>query len=207
MSSAKDFMPSRLSINSLRAAAKKCEGCPLYKEATQTVFGQGSENARLIIVGEIPGDKEDEQGAPFVGPAGTLLRDTIQQANLDWEDVYLTNVVKHFKFYWKNNRRMHRSPVGTEIKACMPWLEAEITAVQPQAILCLGATAAKALVDKNFHISEGRGKWFDYSSYSRILVTYHPSAILRAPDIKVRYEMKKNFVSDVKKVAEFLVAA
>lgn len=194
MSSAKDFMPSKLMLSALNKAAKHCQGCHLYQNATQTVFGEGSEYARLIIVGEIPGDKEDIQGKPFVGPAGALLRQAVESSDLDWEDIYLTNVVKHFKFYYKNNQRVHRSPIGAEIKACRPWLDAEIKVLQPKVIVCLGSIAAKSLIDKKFHITENRGKWFDYNFTEnisgKILATYHPSAILRAPDEAVRHEMK-----------------
>ncbi|HVY53491.1 MAG TPA: UdgX family uracil-DNA binding protein, partial [Gammaproteobacteria bacterium] len=202
----KDFLPAKLTLSALNKAAQHCEGCHLYQDATQTVFGEGSKDAQLIIVGEIPGDKEDIQGKPFVGPAGALLRQALEFSDLDWEDIYLTNVVKHFKFYYKNNRRMHRSPVGAEIKACKPWLDAEIKVVQPKVIVCLGAVAAKSLIDKKFQINKSRGKWFEYNFTEnisgKVLATYHPSAILRAPDEVARHEMKQAFIKDFKKVAK-----
>ena len=199
--SAADFMPSKLTLSSLKKAATTCEGCHLYKEATQTVFGAGSPNAKIFFVGEIPGYKEDKEGQPFVGPAGTLLKSTIEKTTLDFEDLYFTNVVKHFKFVYSNKKFLHRSPVSSEIKACQPWLDAEIKVIEPKIIVCLGATAAKTLVNKKFLITKQRGKWFDYSEECKIIVTFHPSAILRSPDEKARHEMKASFMRDIKKIA------
>jgi uracil-DNA glycosylase family protein len=199
--SAKDFMPKRLSLTLLRKAAHNCQGCHLYKNAKQTVFGEGTKNAKIIMVGEIPGEKEDEIGRPFVGPAGKLLRQAIEEIDLDWEDIYFTNIVKHFKFILQNNRKLHRSPIGSEIKACLPWLQAEIKVIKPKMIVCLGATAAKSVIDKNFRLKEQRGKWLTYSENCDAMVTYHPSAILRAPSDEERHAMKKTFLKDLKKLA------
>jgi uracil-DNA glycosylase family protein len=201
--SAADFMPSRLNLSTLRKAANLCEGCHLYKEATQTVFGEGTSSAKIIFVGEIPGNKEDKEGRPFVGPAGTLLRSALEKTNLDFEDLYFTNVVKHFKFVYSNKKYLHRSPVSAEIKACQPWLNAEIKVIEPRIIVCLGATAAKTLINKKFLITQQRGKWFDYSAECKIIVTLHPSAILRSPEEKARHIMKTVFVRDIKKIALF----
>lgn len=202
--SAMNFLPAKQTISSLRSAAEKCQGCHLYNHAKQTVFGSGSNHASLMIVGEIPGEKEDELGKPFVGPAGIFLRKAIETSGLELKHVYMTNVVKHFKFVYSYKRKLHRSPVAAEIKACQPWLDAEIKVIKPKAILCLGLTAAKSLVNKNFHIREHHGKWFKFAEMISILVTFHPSAILRAPDDEARQKMKKLFFSDLKKVATFL---
>lgn len=201
--SAQDFLPAKHTLPALRAAAEHCKGCHLYKYATQTVFGSGSSKSPLMVVGEIPGDKEDQTGIPFTGPAGVYLRKTLVASGLDPEDIYFTNVVKHFKFIKVNNRRMHRSPVSSEVRACFPWLETEIAVIQPKIILCLGATAARALVANHVHLKEQRGKWYPYSESIRILITFHPAAILRAPD-ESRKQMKNFFVKDLKKVAIFL---
>lgn len=202
--SAQDFMPMRKTINSLRAAAKNCRGCHLYKNATQTVFGSGKLSAKLIVVGEIPGNQEDKIGEPFVGPAGSLLHNFFNEAEIDWEDIYLTNVVKHFKFKLIQNKRLHRSPLASEISACMPWLSAEIHVLNPRAILCLGSIAAKSLIHKEFKVTEQRGKWYKINSHIKALATFHPSAILRAREDKKRHEMKKIFLKDIKKAAAFL---
>lgn len=203
--SARDFLPKRRTIPALRSAAKNCQGCHLYKQATQTVFSEGSAKAPLMIVGEIPGEKEDELGEPFVGPAGILLRKTLEASGLDFADIYFTNVVKHFKFTYLNKRRMHRSPTDKEIKACVPWLDAEIEIIHPQIILCLGAIAAKTLLTKNFRITQQRGKWFKLAQTDiNVLSTYHPSAILRAPSDNERHRMQRLFSKDIKKTALFL---
>lgn len=202
--SARDFMPKRLTLPAMRRAAAKCHGCHLYRNAIQTVFGEGSDHAKLMIVGEIPGKVEDERGEPFTGPAGVFLRKSLTSLGLDEEDIYFTNVVKHFKFAYINKRKLHRTPIGKEIKACMPWLEAEIKVVQPKVIVCLGATAAKSIVAKNFRIHAQRGKWLRFAENMQVLVTFHPSAILRAPDRAARHKMKRLFLNDIKKVAIFL---
>jgi uracil-DNA glycosylase family protein len=202
--SAADFIPNRPTLSALQKAAQTCRGCSLYKKATQTVFGIGSPNASVIVVGEIPGDKEDVEGEPFVGPAGKFLRSTIEKTALDFEDIYFTNVVKHFKFIYSNKKRLHRSPVSSEIKACRPWLDTEIKVISPKIIVCLGSVAAKTLIDKKFLITKQRGKWFNYSEECKIIVTFHPSAILRAPDETARHTMKALFLKDLKKIGLFL---
>lgn len=194
------FLPKQKTLSSLRRAAETCKGCPLYKNATQTVFGEGGKSAKLMIVGEIPGNKEDITGRPFTGPAGILLRQSLETSGLDEDEIYFTNVVKHFKFSFLNNKRMHRSPSGLEIKACRPWLDAEVSVIQPKIIICLGATAAKSLVDKKFAVQKERGKWFKPKEGLQILVTFHPSAILRAPNDATRHTMKAFFIRDLKKV-------
>lgn len=204
--SALPYLPQRLTLSSLRKAAEYCKGCHLYQHATQTVFGEGRKSARVMIVGEIPGEKEDEMGKPFVGPAGKLLRQTIETVGIDWEDIYLTNVVKHFKFAFLHDRKMHRSPIQAEIRACMPWLSAELSVVKPQIILCLGSTAAKSLIDKNFKIRKQHGTWFTTNESIHTLATFHPSAILRTIDSNSRDEMKRFFTQDLKKIAKFLAA-
>lgn len=202
--SAADYLPEEWNIPSLKEAAKNCHGCHLYKNATQTVFGSGSEKAKLMVVGEIPGMKEDLTGIPFTGPAGMFLRKNLQSSGIDLDEVYFTNVVKHFKFTYMNKRKLHRSPVGKEIRACKPWLEAEIEVVKPKVILCLGLIAAQVLVDKQFHIREQRGQWFENERKIRLMATFHPSAILRAVGHESREEMKKMFLKDIKKVVVFL---
>lgn len=204
--SAADYLPSKLTLPNLQKASKKCHGCHLYKKATQTVFGEGPNNASLMVVGEIPGKVEDETGHPFTGPAGTLLKNSFEEIDIDWEDLYFTNVVKHFKFEYLNKRKMHRSPVGAEINACMPWLDAEIKVIQPKLILCLGLTAAKALVGNKVSINRDRGKVLPFRETLKAFITFHPSAILRAVEDKDRHRMKRLFVNDLRKAADFIAA-
>lgn len=202
--SAKDFFPEKHTLSAFRQAAQTCRGCHLYRHATQTVFGEGPSKAELIVVGEIAGEKEDVLGRPFVGPAGTFLRESMADVGLDEKQIYFTNVVKHFKFVAYHNKRLHRTPVGSEIKACKPWLDAEIELIQPKAILCLGAIAAKTLIDPQIKIRLHHGKWSNLSAQTKVIMTFHPSAILRAPDREARHEMKKLFLRDIKKIAVFL---
>ena len=177
---AQAYLPKSWDLSALQQAAAGCQGCDLYKCATQTVFGNGPLRASIMFVGEQPGDKEDINGQAFIGPAGQLLNELIKQANLDSSDAYYTNVVKHFKFSWKGNLRLHRSPNIHEVNACKPWLQAEIIAVQPKLIICLGLTAAKALISHGFQIKTQHGKLFRVEGLPPIIATYHPSAILRA---------------------------
>ncbi len=197
-------MPKKKTIGTLNKFSQKCQGCDLYKNATQTVFGEGPDNSDLIVVGEQPGAKEDILGKPFTGPSGIFLRKIMEECGLDLQTVYFTNVVKHFKFENINGRKMHRTPIAREIKACTPWLEAEIELINPKIILCLGVTAAKTLVSKSFHLHEERGKWIKLSPHTKIIVSFHPSAILRAPDEKSRHELKNILTKDIKKIANFL---
>lgn len=201
--SAAAYLPSRLSLSSLRSAAAGCTACPLYKCGTQTVFGEGRTSASLVLVGEQPGDQEDRAGRPFVGPAGHLLDRALAEAGIDREAVYVTNTVKHFKWTPSPNgkRRIHAKPDTREVAACKPWLEAEITVLRPRLVVALGATAAQALLGKSFRVTQHRGEVFDLPPSSRITATVHPSSILRAPGDENRE------VEFQKLVADLLVAA
>src|SRR5215203_6185929 len=174
--SAAPFLPPRLNLKSLREAAAHCKGCDLYKNATQTVFGEGPRNAAIILLGEVPGDEEDKQGHPFVGPAGRLLDESLEEAGLAREEVYLTNAVKHFRWEPRGKRRLHKKPTTRQIEACKPWLHAELLVVKPQVIVCLGATAAQAILGRDFRITKHRGKFFKSEHAAWITATYHPSA-------------------------------
>jgi uracil-DNA glycosylase family protein len=200
--SAADYLPERSTLKTLRDAADVCHGCELYKRATQTVFGEGPSDAKLMLVGEVPGDKEDLEGHPFVGPAGRLLDEALEAAGLDRKHVYLTNAVKHFKWEPRGARRLHAKPSAREIKACKPWLEAEIGVVQPQTIVCLGATAAQALLGSTFRLTKHLGECLSAAWAERIFATYHPSAILRAPDAEERARMTKLFVHHLQLAAK-----
>jgi uracil-DNA glycosylase len=180
--SAADFLPARRSLSALRRAAAGCEGCPLYRDATQTVFGEGPRDARLMLVGEKPGDQEDRQGHPFVGPAGRLLDDALEAAGVRRGAVYLTNAVKHFKWKPAGKRRLHQKPTVREMKACRPWLLAEIAVVRPAVVVCLGATAAQSLLGTDFRLTRHRGEILRSGDAARILATLHPSSIFRIPD-------------------------
>jgi uracil-DNA glycosylase len=179
--SAQAFLPPRMNLKALREAAAHCQGCELYKFATQTVFGEGRRRAHLMLLGEMPGDEEDKQGHPFVGPAGRLLDGALDEAGIGREDVYVTNAVKHFRWEPRGKRRLHKKPSARQIEACKPWLHAEILVVQPPMIVCLGATAAQTMLGRNFRITKGRGRFFRGDKAAWLVATYHPSAILRAP--------------------------
>jgi len=204
--SAEDFLPDRWTLTSLRRAAATCRGCPLYRHATQTVFGEGLLKARAMIVGEVPGDQEDRQGEPFVGPAGRVLDEALEQAGIRREDAYVTNAVKHFKFEERGKRRLHKKPAWSEIKACRPWLLAEIEVVRPEVIVCLGATAAQSLLGREFRITRQRGQWITPPGMVPVMATYHPSAILRAPEKEARQRMQAELIEDLSRVAERLMA-
>lgn len=193
--SAEAYLPERLSLKSLREAAAACEGCDLYKYATQTVFGEGPARAKLMMVGEEPGDSEDRLGHPFVGPAGKLLRNAMGEAGIEPRDVYLTNAVKHFKFVERGKRRIHQKPKVVEVRACKPWLDAEIAVVRPALIVTLGATAAQSLLGPKFRLTANRGRVIP--GPPRILATVHPSAILRAPDSDARRIELAQFIDDL----------
>jgi len=188
-------------LSALRGAAANCRGCELYLRATQTVFGEGSAHARVMLVGEQPGDKEDLAGRPFVGPAGNLLDESLVEAGIERRQVYVTNVVKHFNFEPRGKFRLHKRPPATSIKACMPWLEAEIEAVQPAVVVLLGATAAQALFGAKFRITRERGKVLEHPLARTVIATLHPSAILRAPDVAARDAGRASLVSDLKLAA------
>jgi DNA polymerase len=205
--SAADFLPDSRDLDELEEAARHCRGCELYRRATQTVFGEGPPTARVIFVGEQPGDEEDRQGRPFVGPAGKMLNVVLDEVGIDRDDVYVTNAVKHFKWVGRGTRRLHAKPSAREMTACRPWLEAEIKAVEPLCVVCLGATAAQSLLGPSFRITKQRGVFLPSPWTSRLLATYHPSAILRAPDHAARIKMRKDFVADVRKVSRYLSKA
>jgi uracil-DNA glycosylase len=201
---AADFLPSKLDLKSLREAAVHCQGCDLYKNATQTVFGQGPRTARIMLVGEAPGDQEDKQGRPFVGPAGRLLDEALIAVGLDRRKVYVTNAVKHFKFEERGKRRMHKHPARTEVVACRAWLESEIAVIQPELVVCLGATAAQSLLGPKFRITRKRGELLENTWAPALMATYHPSAILRTPDKEARDRMRDEFIADLRRAVEHL---
>ena len=199
--SARDFFPGEISLSSLRTAASSCRGCGLYANATQTVFGEGGADAEIMLVGEVPGDKEDLAGHPFVGPAGKLLDTALEEAGIDRRKVYITNVVKHFKWRPVGKRRLHDKPNAAEITACRPWLEAEIAQVRPRIVVCLGATAAQALIGKTFRVTRDRGQFFLSDLAPFITATVHPSSILRAADDNARAAEMREFIRDLSSVA------
>ena len=204
--SAASYLPARPTLKSLREAAAGCKACPLWRTGTQTVFGEGLTKATVMLVGEQPGDQEDKQGRPFVGPAGRILDQALEQAGIPRDEAYVTNVVKHFKWQPKGKRRIHAKPTWTEQAACRPWLEAELTVVHPRVLVCLGATAAKALLGAGFRVSRQRGEWVPSPLAPRVTATVHPSSILRAPDEQARKEAYDGFVADLAKVAAALAA-
>jgi uracil-DNA glycosylase len=197
-------IPSQPTIAALQAAAAGCTACHLYRNATQTVFGEGREGARIMLVGEQPGDAEDLAGHPFVGPAGKLLDRCLVEAGIDRRQIYVTNVVKHFKWVPRGPRRIHSKPSSVEIEACFPWLEAEITAVKPRIVVALGATAAQALFGKGFRVTRDRGRLVPFALAPRALATVHPSALLRAPDEETRRREIRRFIEDLRRVTELL---
>jgi uracil-DNA glycosylase family protein len=200
-SAARDLIPEQADLDALRKAAAGCTACDLYRDATQTVFGEGSPNAEVMLVGEQPGDGEDKAGRPFVGPAGRLLDRALEEAGIDRELAYVTNVVKHFKFERRGKVRLHKKPNAEEIRACLPWLEAELAVVRPRVLVALGATAAQALLGSSFRVSRQRGEFVDSELAPRVLATVHPSSILRAPDDEARALAYKGFVADLTVVA------
>jgi len=202
--SAKDFFPERKSLKAFRDAAADCQACDLWERGTQTVFGEGARRAEVFFVGEQPGNEEDLSGKPFVGPAGRLLDEALTEAGIDRTQTYVTNVVKHFKWEPRGKRRIHKKPNAREITACRPWLEAEISLVNPKVIVCLGATAAQALLGSQFRVSKQRGQFIKSTLAPYIMATVHPSAILRAPDDETRHAEKRHFIDDLKKVAHVL---
>lgn len=202
--SARDFFPARLSMTALRAAADGCRGCPLYRNATQTVFGAGPGSARLILVGEQPGNDEDIAGAPFVGPAGRVLDRALEQAGIARDDAYVTNVVKHFKWERRGSRRLHKKPSAREVGACLPWLEKEIELIRPEVLVCLGATAAQAILGRSFRVTQQRGVLLPDERVPHVLATVHPSSILRQPTAADRKAEMSRFTADLEVVAEAL---
>ncbi len=201
------LLPDRPTLDSVREVATGCKACDLYKRGTQTVFGEGPRRARIMFVGEQPGDAEDLAGHPFVGPAGKLLDRALADAGIERQVDYVTNVVKHFKWEPRGKPRIHAKPNAGEISACRPWLETEIALLQPRVLVCLGATAAQALLGKTFKVSQQRGEFVASSLAPLVTATVHPSAILRAPDDDARRAEMKRFVADLKKVAAALSRA
>jgi uracil-DNA glycosylase len=203
---AADFVPPGAGLPQLWSAAQQCRGCDLYRNATQAVLGEGAAAARVLMVGEQPGDREDRDGRPFVGPAGQLLDKALEHADINRKDVYITNAVKHFKFEERGKRRIHKTPSATEVAACRPWLEAEIALVKPELIVCLGATAARAVIGTQHRILRDRGKFYPHPLAKQATATVHPSAILRAPDPEQREKQYQLFVDDLKAVRRVLTS-
>jgi len=204
LSTAADYFPARLSLTALRQASRECRACPLWRTGTQTVFGEGRKASRLLLVGEQPGDKEDLEGRPFVGPAGRLLDEALEEAGIDRADAYVTNAVKHFKWVGRGKRRIHQRPNASEIAACRPWLEAELTVVAPRILVCLGATAAQALLGRGVRVTRDRGRPLETTLAPVAFATVHPSSILRAPDAEARRREHALFVDDLRAAAAAL---
>jgi uracil-DNA glycosylase family protein len=197
------LVPEKRSLPKLREAAADCTACPLHETGTQTVFGEGSSMAEVVFVGEQPGDQEDLQGKPFVGPAGKLLDKALEDAGIDRSQVYVTNVVKHFKWQARGKRRIHQKPNWSEIAACRPWLEAELEVIEPRVLVCLGATAAQALLGRDFRVSRQRGELVESDLAENVIATVHPSSILRADD-EAREQEYRELVGDLKTVARLI---
>jgi uracil-DNA glycosylase len=204
--SAAALVPPNASLDDLRRAASGCKACDLWKTGTQTVFGEGLPKAKVMFVGEQPGDYEDRTGRPFVGPAGRLLDQALEEAGIDRLEVYVTNVVKHFK--WspaeRGKRRIHKKPRYSEIQACRPWLDAELDAVKPEVLVCLGASAAQSLLGKDFRVSQQRGELIESALAPHVVATVHPSSILRAQDDESRHAQMQAFINDLKKIARLI---
>lgn len=198
-------LPERRSLRTLRVAARGCRACQLWRRATQTVFGEGSAKADIMLVGEQPGNDEDLAGRPFVGPAGRLLSRALEEAGIDRDRAYVTNVVKHFKWEPRGKRRIHAKPNASEIGACRPWLDSEIAVLRPRVIVCLGATAAKALLGASFKVSTQRGLFVESPLAPLVTSTVHPSSILRERDSEARHQAMRAFVGDLIRVADALM--
>jgi DNA polymerase len=202
--SAAPWVPERPTLPRLREAVEGCRGCPLWRTATQAVFGEGRVRAAVMLVGEQPGDQEDLEGRPFVGPAGRVLDDALAEAGVDRDATYVTNAVKHFKWEARGKRRIHAKPTWSETMACRPWLEAELAVVKPRVLVCLGATAAQSLLGKQFRVTKQRGEWIDSDLAELVTATIHPSAILRQRDADARHAEMARLVDDLRKVAAVL---
>lgn len=196
------FVPTRPTLPKLRAAAISCEGCDLFRNATQVVFGLGPKHAQIMFVGEQPGNDEDLKGLPFVGPAGRIFDRALEEAGIERASTYVTNAVKHFKWEPRGKKRIHKRPNSYEVSACRPWLDAELKAVQPQALMCLGATAAQALLGKTFRVTQERGRAVDSALAPVVMATIHPSALLRAPSAEDRAREYAHFVADLRALLE-----
>jgi uracil-DNA glycosylase len=202
--SAAELIPKQSSLKSLHDASLDCKACDLWERGTQTVFGEGSRRASVMFVGEQPGNEEDLTGKPFVGPAGRLLDQALEEAGIDRSQIYVTNVVKHFKWEPRGKRRIHKKPNAQEIAACRPWFEAEIALVKPKVIVALGATAAQALLGRQFRVTKQRGQFIETTLAPHVMATVHPSSILRAPDDETRRLEYRLFVDDLKKLARII---
>ena len=203
-SSAEDLIPEQPTLPLLKEAAADCKACDLWERGTQTVFGEGRRRAKVILIGEQPGNEEDLTGKPFVGPAGRLLDNALEEAGIDRSQTYVTNVVKHFKWEPRGKRRIHKKPNTQEIAACRPWLLAEIALIKPQVIVALGATAAQALLGPQFRVTKQRGQFLKSSLAPYVMATVHPSSILRAPDDETRRLELRRFVDDLKKLGRLI---
>jgi uracil-DNA glycosylase family protein len=199
--SAAEYLPASHALSALREAAAGCQACPLWRTGTQTVFGEGAKTSDVMLVGEQPGDKEDQAGRPFVGPAGRLLDEALAAAGIDRKRAYVTNVVKHFKWQARGTRRIHAKPSWTEMMACKPWLDAELEAVEPKVLVCMGATASQALFGKQFRVTKERGRPLESDLAPHVIATIHPSAVLRADDREKEFS---SLVDDLKVVASLL---
>lgn len=198
------FLPRRGTLRGLQHAVQDCRGCELYRHATQAVFGEGPATAGIALVGEQPGDDEDRQGHPFVGPAGKVLHRALADAGIDPAQVYVTNAVKHFKFEERGKRRIHKKPGTVEVAACKPWLQAEMELIKPKVIVCLGATAAQSILGRNYRLTKEHGKFIEHEWAPRVAATLHPSAVLRAPESEQRHAAYRQLVADLKLVREQL---
>ncbi len=201
--SAAEYLPKKKTLPVLREAVQDCRGCDLYKNATQAVFGEGPARARIVFIGEQPGDEEDKRGRPFVGPAGRLFERALEEAGIDRKVVYVTNAVKHFKFEERGKRRLHKKPSASEVKACHPWLEAELAAIRPEIVVCLGATAAQAIFGRTYLVTQERGKVVKHDVAPYATSTVHPSAILRAPEEQRNAEYRR-FVEDLIHISQII---
>lgn len=206
LTTAAALVPPNSTIPELREVAAGCRACDLWKKGTQTVFGEGQDRAKLVLVGEQPGNDEDLAGRPFVGPAGRLLDNALEEAGIDRGLTYVTNVVKHFKWEPRGKRRIHVKPNAQEITACLPWLQAEIQSVKPELVVCLGATAAQAILGRQFRVTQQRGEILEASIARKVMATVHPSSILRAPDEDARQAETLLFIKDLQKAAEYLAS-
>jgi len=204
LETAAPLIPERPTLANLIRAAAACHACPLWKTGTQTVFGEGAVQSKVLLVGEQPGNDEDLAGRPFVGPAGRLLDAALEEAGIDRSTAYVTNVVKHFKWEPSGKRRLHKKPNAREIAACRPWLEAELALIKPAVLVCLGATADQALLGRDFRVSEQHGQFIESPLARYVMATVHPSSILRAPDEAARHEARRQFIVDLKRVAEVI---
>jgi uracil-DNA glycosylase len=202
--SAEDFFPEKKTLSAFRKSAADCKACDLWERGTQTVFGEGTSRADVLLVGEQPGNEEDLSGKPFVGPAGRLLDKALEQAGIDRSRAYVTNVVKHFKWEPRGKKRIHEKPSARERAACRPWLDAEIALVKPKVIVCLGATAAQTLLGPKFRVTKDRGRPIESPLATYVVATIHPSAILRAPDDETRHREMRLFIEDLEHVAQLL---